>query len=230
MVNKVRVFIADSQQLFRQGVRASLGCVPDIEICGEAPLSTQLIAEIESAYPLVVLLGISSETDIEVGRSIKQRLPGTSVVILTDVPDDNGLYQAIRARAAAYLGRQVTPEQLIEVIRRAARGEHPINDTLLAYPRVAEKVLRQFQDLSWGKGVEEYVSPLTPRETQILTLMAQGYLNKQIAAELCLSEQTIKNHVTSILRKLDANARTQAVINAIKRGLIDVRDSRRSAA
>lgn len=204
-----------------------MASVPDIEICGEASFSPQLIAEIESAYPAVVLMGIGSEADIDIARTVKQRLPSTGVVILADILDDSGLYQAIRARAAAYISRQVTPEQLAEVVRRTARGEHPINDTLLAYPRVAEKVLRQFQDLSWGKGVEEYISPLTPRETQILTLMARGYLNKQIAAELYLSEQTIKNHVTSILRKLDANARTQAVVNAIRRGLIDVKDPRR---
>ena len=222
--------MADSQQLFRQGVRTSMEAMPDVEVCGEASLSPRLIAELESAFPSVVLLGITSEADIETARVVKQRFPGTSVVILTTSPDDGELYQAIRARAAAYLSRQVTPEQLADVIRRAARGEHPINDTLLAYPRVAERVLQQFQDLSWGKGVEEYLSPLTPRETQILTLMARGYLNKQIAAELCLSEQTIKNHVTSILRKLDANARTQAVVNAIKRGLIDVKDSSRRPA
>lgn len=230
MINKIRVFLADSQQLFRQGVRTSLAPMPDVEVCGEAPLSRQLITEIEAAFPAVVLLGVGDKADIETGRSIKQRLPGTSVVVLTSALDDSELYMAIRARAAAYISRQVTPEQLADIIRRAASGEHPINDTLLSYPHVAEKVLKQFQDLSWGKGVEEYLSPLTPRETQILTLMARGYLNKQIAAELCLSEQTIKNHVTSILRKLDANARTQAVVNAIKRGLIDVRDSRRPAA
>jgi len=224
--NTVRVFLADSQQLYRQGIKASLTSMPDIEVCGKAPLSPKLITEIEASFPLVVILGIGSDTDLEVARTIKQRLPGTGVVVLTAGLNDGELYQAIRARATAYLSRQVTPEQLGDVIRRAASGEHPINDTLLSYPHVAERVLKQFQDLPWGKGVEDYLSPLTSRETQILTLMGRGYLNKQIASELCLSEQTIKNHVTSILRKLDANARTQAVVNAIKRGLIDVRDTR----
>jgi DNA-binding NarL/FixJ family response regulator len=81
-------------------------------------------------------------------------------------------------------------------------------------------VLEQFQNFSWGKGAESFVSPLTPRETEILTYMAQGFFNKQIALQLNISEQTIKNHITSILRKLDANARTQAVITALKRGFI----------
>jgi DNA-binding NarL/FixJ family response regulator len=87
---------------------------------------------------------------------------------------------------------------------------------------VAAQVLEQFQDFSWGKGVETFVSPLTPRETEILSYMAKGHLNKQIAGMLDISEQTIKNHVTSILRKLDANARTQAVITAVKRGIISI--------
>jgi DNA-binding NarL/FixJ family response regulator len=111
---------------------------------------------------------------------------------------------------------------MLSNIRKAAGGGHPINDTFLTQPKVAQKVLEQFQELSWGREIEDFVSPLSPRETEILSYMARGYLNKQIADTLNISEQTIKNHVPSILRKLDANARTQAVVTAIKRGLIKV--------
>jgi DNA-binding NarL/FixJ family response regulator len=89
-------------------------------------------------------------------------------------------------------------------------------------PKVAEKVLSQFQKLSWQKDTEDIMSPLTPREIEILDYIARGYLNKQIAIELGISEQTIKNHVTSILRKLNANARTEAVVLAIKQGVISI--------
>ncbi len=89
-------------------------------------------------------------------------------------------------------------------------------------PKVAEQVLHQFQELSWRSEEVAFISPLTPRETEILNYIAQGYLNKQIAGELGISEQTIKNHVTSILRKLNANARTEAVVGAIKQGLISL--------
>jgi DNA-binding NarL/FixJ family response regulator len=221
---KVRLFLADSQQLFRQGIKTTFATLADIEICGEESVSGELIDNIENVIPHVVLLGIRSDADLDLARNIKQGLPSTSIIVMAPVFDDNQLFLAIKARAAAYLDRSVSSDKLLEVVRRAANGEHPINDALLTRPKVAERVLQQFQDLSWGRGVEAFLSPLTNRETQILRYMAQGYLNKQIAAELSLSEQTIKNHITSILRKLDANARTQAVVNAIRRGLIDVKE------
>jgi len=149
-------------------------------------------------------------------------LPSIATVILTPKLDDEQLFESIKARAAAYIPRDVTAEELASTIGRVAAGEHPINENMTANPRVAEKVLDNFQELTWGEQVEKFLSPLTHRETEILNYIAQGYLNKQIAAELHISEQTIKNHVTSILRKLDANARTQAVIIAIKRGLISI--------
>jgi DNA-binding NarL/FixJ family response regulator len=226
--NNIRTFIADSQHFYRQGVRACLASTHDIEICGEANVSPELTALIENATPNVLLLGIRSENDLDLARTLKQSLPSMGVIVLTSQHQDAELFLAIKSRAAAYLERHVTPDKLIETIRRAAASEHPINDLLLAHPNVAQRVLEQFQDLSWGKGVEAYVSPLTPRETQILRYMGQGYLNKQIAAELSLSEQTIKNHVTSILRKLDANARTQAVIFGIKRGLITLAEGKQT--
>jgi len=107
-------------------------------------------------------------------------------------------------------------------VERTAHGEHPINESLANRPRVAEKVLSQFQKLSWQKDTEDIMSPLTPREIEILDYVARGFLNKQIAIELGISEQTIKNHVTSILRKLNANARTEAVVLAIKQGMITI--------
>jgi two-component system, NarL family, response regulator DegU len=120
------------------------------------------------------------------------------------------------------LSKDSTAEQMVETIRRVARGEHPINESLTTRPKVAEQVLLQFQELSRRSQAEELISPLTPREMEILKYIGQGYLNKQIAGELHISEQTIKNHVTSILRKLNANARTEAVVLAIKQGLISI--------
>jgi len=221
---KIRIVVADQQPLFRQGIRSSLSQLTDIEICGEVGSSHELISTINNSYPDVILLDIdlSSNDGLGLARTVKQQLPSTAVIILTSQPNDDELFAAIKSRAAGYLKRDIASNELATAIRRAAQGEHPINDTLIAQPKVAEQVLQQFQDFSWGKGVESFVSPLTPRETEILTYMAQGYFNKQIAAKLNISEQTIKNHITSILRKLDANARTQAVVTAIKRGLISL--------
>jgi DNA-binding NarL/FixJ family response regulator len=219
---KIRVLIADQQPLFRQGIRSTLNQIADIDICDEVGSSNEVISATSNLYPDVVLLDISlSHGDgTDLAKTIKQLLPSAAVVLLSPQPNDDELFQAIKSRVAGYLRRDVSSHELVATIRRAAAGEHPINDTFLSQPKVAHQVLEQFQDFSWGKGVEPFVSPLTPRETEILTYMGKGYFNKQIAIELSISEQTIKNHITSILRKLDANARTQAVITAIKRGLI----------
>jgi DNA-binding NarL/FixJ family response regulator len=219
---KIKVLIADQQPLFRQGIRSTLNQIADIDICGEVGSSNEAISAINTLYPDVVLLDIelSLSDGMDLAKAIKQLLPSVAVILLSPQPNDDELFQAIKSRVAGYLKRDTSSNELVTTIRRAAAGEHPINDTFLSQPKVAHQVLEQFQNFSWGKGAESFVSPLTPRETEILNYMAQGYFNKQIALELNISEQTIKNHITSILRKLDANARTQAVITALKLGLI----------
>jgi two-component system response regulator DegU len=221
---KIRVLIADQQPLFRQGIHSTLSQIADIEICNEVGSSSEVISATSTLYPDVILLdiGLSDGNGTNLAKTLKQLLPSTAVILLSPQPNDDELFQAIKSRVAGYLKRDVSLNELVATIRRAAAGEHPINDTFLSQPKVAHQVLEQFQNFSWGKGAEPFVSPLTPRETEILTYMAKGYFNKQIAIELSISEQTIKNHITSILRKLDANARTQAVITAIKRGLISL--------
>lgn len=221
---KIKVLIADQQPIFRQGIRSFLNQIADIDICGEVGTGDELMSAINTLFPDVVLLDInlSSGDGSGLAKAVKQQLPSVAVVLLSHEPNDEELFQAIKSRVTGYLKRDLSSDVLVTTIRRAASGEHPINDTFLSQPKVADKVLQQFQDLSWGKGVESFVSPLTPRETEILSYMAKGYLNKQIADTLYISEQTIKNHITSILRKLDANARTEAVITALKRGLISL--------
>lgn len=221
---KKKVLIADEQPIFRQGIRSSLNQIADIDICGEVGNGDELMSAVNALFPDVVLLDINLSTGdgSDLAKAVKQQLPSVAVILLSPKPTDEELFQAIKSRVTGYLKRDVSLEELVNTIRRAAAGEHPINDTLVAQPKVAAQVLQQFQDLSWGRGIESFVSPLTPRETEILTYMAKGYLNKQIADSLFISEQTIKNHITSILRKLDANARTEAVVTALKRGLISL--------
>jgi len=218
----IKIIIADQQSLFRQGVSTILKQTNSIEIIGQVGSEQELMAALNSASPDILLMDInlSLSEKQNLAKAVKQLFPSVAIILLTPKLDDDELFHAIKSRASGYLSRNVSSDELISAIRRAARGEHPINDNLVAHPIVADKVLKQFQDFSWGKGVEAYVSPLTPRETEILTHMAHGHLNKQIASMLNISEQTIKNHITSILRKLDANARTQAVVTAIKLGLI----------
>ncbi|MCK4862959.1 MAG: response regulator transcription factor [Dehalococcoidales bacterium] len=222
--NKIQVFIISQQSLFLQAIEQTLSDTEDIIIVGTTSINEEVLKAIDNLPPDVALLDLDgpSENGLELGRKIKQRSPNIGVIMLTSNPEDTQLFQALKAQAVAYLSKEVTADQLIEIVRRVSKGEHPINECLTTRPKVAEHVLQQFQELTSRSESEAFISPLTPREIEILQYIAQGYLNKQIAAELGISEQTIKNHVTSILRKLNANARTEAVVVAIKQGLIKI--------
>jgi two-component system response regulator DegU len=222
--NKIQIFIISQQSLFLQALEQTFSETQDIVVLGTTGVSNEVLKSIDNLPPDVALLDLdgASESGLDLARKIRQRSPNIGVIILTSNPDDNQLFMALKAQAVAYLNKEVTATQLTETIRRVAKGEHPINESLTNRPKVAEHVLQQFQELSSRTEAEAFISPLTPREIEILQYIAQGYLNKQIAAELGISEQTIKNHVTSILRKLNANARTEAVVVAIKQGLIKI--------
>ena len=224
LMNKIQVFIVSRQFLFRQGIEHALAGTEDIEVSGTAEVNDEVLSAIDTLPPDVALVDIDAPSDsgLKLARRIKQRLSNIGVVVLSSNPDDAQLFRALKAQAVAYLNKEITADELIDIIKRVARGEHPINESLTSRPKVAEQVLHQFQELSWRNEVEGFIAPLTAREKEILNYIAQGYLNKQIAIELGISEQTIKNHVTSILRKLNANARTEAVVVAIKQGLISI--------
>jgi len=221
---KIKVCIISPQSLFRQGVRHSLAGMSSIEVINEAEANDEALSAVESSLPDVVMVDIDNPSDggLKLARQIRQRLPNIGVIVLTSTPDDDQLFQAIKAQAAAYLSKDITADELVNTIKRAAKGEHPINESFVSHPKVAEQVLHHFRELPLGQGAESFVSPVTSREQEILNYMAKGYLNKQIALALDISEQTVKNHVTSILRKLNANARTQAVVEAIKHGLVSI--------
>jgi len=221
---RVNVLILSSQVMFRIGMELILNTVENIKIIGSTDFSNGVQFSLDELPPDVVILDIdgTSKAGIEIAQNIKRRLPNIGVIIFTSSPNDNQLIQALKAQAGAYLSKESTPDQIIHAVKRVAHGEYPINESIQTQPKVAERILELFQDLSWKAEAETILSPLTPRETEILQYIAWGYLNKQIAIEFDISEQTIKNHVTSILRKLNANARTEAVVLALKRGFISL--------
>ena len=223
-MEKIQVYIISPQFLFRQGVEHTLSVVEDIRISGVADVNDEILASIETLPPDVALVDIDAPSDVglKLARNIKQRSPNIGVILMSSNYGDSQIFQALKAQAAAFLGKDTSSENLIDTIRRVAGGEHPINESVIHRPKVAEQVLQQFGELSNRNAAHAFIAPLTPREKEILSYIAQGYLNKQIAIELGISEQTIKNHVTSILRKLNANVRTEAVVVAIKQGLISL--------
>ena len=220
----IQVLIVSQQVLFRQGIERSLSGIEDIEISGTTGVNAEVLSAIDIMPPDVALVDIDAPSDsgLQLTHKVKQRLPNTGVVVLTSRQDDTQLFQALKAQASAYLSKEATVNELVDTIRRVAHGEYPINENLGAEPKLAEQVLLQFQEPSWRSEAEGFISPLTPREKEVLRCIAQGYTNKKTAYEFDISEQTIKNHVTSILRKLNANARTDAVVIAAKQGIISI--------
>jgi len=218
-MNKIKVMIIDEQAFFRAGVRQTLSQQPDLELL-ECDLTQDALELIEANLPDVALLGsdLASLSGIDLGRKIAQYYPNTKVIVLSPDPDDEELFEVIKTAAVACLSKRATADELASTIRRARKGEYPINESLMTRPRVARQVLNQFRGM--GRTMEGIVAPLTNRETQILTYVAEGNSNKEIAHILEISEQTIKNHVSAILRKLNANDRAHAVALALHSGWI----------
>ncbi|MDD5605299.1 MAG: response regulator transcription factor [Dehalococcoidales bacterium] len=223
----IRVMIIDEQPFFRAGVRLALESQSDFKVLDADP-SDDTLNSIDLFQPDIVLLGsdLANFSGLELGTRIARRYPNTKVIMLSPDPNDQELFKVIRSSAVACLKKTVPPEELISNIRSASRGEYPINDNEVSRPIIVRQVLNNFQDMeTLSRNVEEAVAPLTNREREILGHIADGNSNKQIARILNISEQTIKNHVSAIMRKLNANDRAHAVVLAIRRGLIKIEEN-----
>lgn len=240
-MERVRVFVADEQPIFLQGIHWTLQQEKDMEFVGASSEAQSALQAIETLTPDVVLVDVGLPvrgalaslqgergvpTALELGYQIRHRLPHTAVVVMTAFEDEEQLFQSIRVGAAAYCPRDIQPQELVAVIRRVSQGDYLINDSVLARPQVASRVLKQFRELTAAAAEAEplYV-PLSAREVEILDYIARGNSNKEIARALKISDQTVKNHITSILRKLQVNDRTQAVVYALRHGWIKMTDA-----
>ncbi len=217
----------DDHPLFRQGVRWALDAEPDMEVVGEAADGDQALALATELAPDVVLsdVNIPGPDGVEIARALKGVLPRTSVILMTAYDDEEQLFNAIRVGAAAYFLKDLAPHDLMDGIRRVFRGEYLINESVLSKPMMASRVLKQFTELPGDdEEVEPLFVPLSNREIEVLEQIAKGHSNKEIARALRISDQTVKNHITSILRKLAVNDRTQAVVYAIRHGWIKMEE------
>lgn len=226
-MDKTTIMVIDEQALFRAGVCQVLSEHPQFEVF-ECDLATDPMSKIEAAAPNIALLGcrLTTQNGLDLGRRIARYLPNTKVIMLSPDPNDEELFEVIKTAAVACLNKNASGDELVTAIERARGGEYPINESIMARPKVAQRVLRQFNEMTsmGGKAIQDIVAPLTARETQILNYVANGNTNKQIAEALEISEQTIKNHVSAILRKLNANDRAHAVVKAIRHGWISVEE------
>jgi DNA-binding NarL/FixJ family response regulator len=220
---RTRIVLVDDHALFRLGMRHLLEREADFEVIGEAEDARSAIDLAVDQNPDVVLMDLSlpSPGGIEATQRIKRQLPTTAVIVLAAAEDEDSLFDAIKAGAAAFILKEVNPADLVAIIRRVSSGEYLINDKVFSRPAVASRVLKEFRELAiYGQEAAPIFAPLSPREVEILDNIAQGMTNKQVAYALTISEQTVKNHMSSILRKLSVNDRTQAVVYAMKQGWI----------
>ena len=220
---RIRILLVDDHALIRVGMRSILEGEPDMEIVGEAadPRSA-LEAALETSPDIVLMdLSLPAPGGIEATQRIKRELPSCGIIVLAADEDEDALFEAIKAGAAAFILKDVGPDDLVTIIRRVSDGEFLINDKVFAKPAVASRVLKEFRELAvYGQEAAPIFAPLSPREVEILDNIAQGMTNKQVAYALSISEQTVKNHMSSILRKLSVNDRTQAVVYAMRQGWI----------
>jgi DNA-binding NarL/FixJ family response regulator len=218
-----KILLVDDHALFRMGMRGLLEREPDFEIVGEAQDSRGAVDAAMEQSPDIVLMDLSlpAPGGIETTQRIKRELPSVGIIVLAVSEDEDALFDAIKAGAAAFILKDVGPDDLVTIIRRVTAGEYLINDKVFAKPAVASRVLKEFRELAvYGQEAAPIFAPLSPREVEILDNIAQGMTNKQVAYALSISEQTVKNHMSSILRKLSVNDRTQAVVYAMRQGWI----------
>ena len=209
----ISVLIVDDHPVVRRGLRTFLELHADVRVVAEASNGIDGVSLAEELEPDVVLMDlVLPDLDgIEATRRIRSVSPSTSVIVLTSFADDDKVFPAIKAGATAYLLKDAEPQQLVEAIRLASRGEP------LLHPKIAARLMQEVA----GGGERDAVEDLTARELQVLRLLAQGLTNKLIAEELVVSEKTVKTHVSNILAKLHLSHRTEAALYAVRHGLAE---------
>ena len=210
----IRVLIADDHAVVRQGLRTFLDLQDDIEVVAEAADGEDALAAAERAQPDIILLDlvVPRLEGVATLRRLRERTPEARVIVLTSFGDDERLFAALRAGAVGYLLKDVEPAELVRAIRTADAGQSPLS------PAVAARVI---DELTHGGHRGVPADDLTPRELEVLRLIARGRSNKVIALELGMAEKTVKTHVSHVLTKLGLTDRTQAALYAVREGLVD---------
>lgn len=216
-MDEIRILIADDHPLIREGLRRILELDPQLKVVEEVGDGQGAINQARQLAPDVILMDLKMPgTDgIEASRVIRREFPEIRIIILT-VAEDDDMLEVIRAGACGYLLKDVEPSELLKAIHTVFEGRPAF------HPIVTSRLLGEYNRLSMPVRKDDEISMLTEREKEVLGLIAQGESNKNIAHKLFISEKTVKNHITSIFRKLKVEDRTQAAIFAIKRRMVEV--------
>jgi DNA-binding NarL/FixJ family response regulator len=218
----IRVLIVDDHALYRRGLLTVLETEDGIEVVGEAADGIEAVDQAEETLPDVIVMdvGMPKRGGIDACRVIKQRVPSARILMLTSSDDEANLFEAVRAGASGYLLKDVPPEEVAAGIRGVFHGQS------LLSPLMASKLREEFKQISQRETAPAPISGLelprlTERELGILRLVARGRLNREIAGELFISENTVRNHIRNILDKLQMHSRMEAAMYAVRQRLID---------
>lgn len=225
----ITVVIIDDHQIFRQGIRAYLDLIDDIEVVGEGRNGEEALDCIHEKQPDVALLDINLPmmNGMQVMRELSSERQPVHVIMLTAYDDPEQLLHAMRAGAAAYCPKEIELDSLVEVIHLVMQGNYVVTDKVFDEEGLNDWMEEGVEEVAgqYYAELSETFSPLSPRESEILQYVTRGMSNKEIAQLLGISHQTVKNHMTSILRKLAVDDRTQAAVYALRRGWVRLRDT-----
>ena len=218
MSDAIRVLICDDHALFRRGLIMVLESEEGIDVVAEAEDGEEAITKAEEAAPDVVLMDVRMPrmSGIEATRAIADAVPTAKILMLTVSDEEEDLYEAVKAGATGYLLKEISIEEVANAIRAVVTGQSLIS------PSMASKLLSEFNNLAKQAQQKVLVPKLTDRELQVLKLVAQGMSNREVAEDLFISENTVKNHVRNILEKLHLHSRMEAVVYAVREKLLDI--------
>jgi DNA-binding NarL/FixJ family response regulator len=227
---QIKVLIVDDHPVFRQGLCDVLETDPQLKVVGEAADGEVAIEMVHEVNPDVILMDINLPTinGLQVTRKIKAQLPDMKVIMITGYDDAEQVFHAIRVGASAYCPKDITPEALINIIHTVRNGNYVVGEKTMNYDELmnwVEQKIGRFAGPLVSDNEEMFV-PLSPREMEILEHVTRGLSNKEIAYKLGISHQTVKNHMTAILRKLRVDDRTQAAVYALRHGWVRLEGTR----
>jgi len=231
-MNEITLLIVDDHPLFRQGVVDALSLEPDMRVIGQAASGDEALEVIRSLQPDIAILDVNlpGKNGQQVTYQVTQEKLSTRVLLLTGYDDMEQALHAVLAGASAYCAKDVEPKHLTEIIREIAKGNFVVCDRIFTRDQLEHWLEEQIEGTrhSYSEPGSPF-HPLSEREMEVLSCVVHGMSNKEIAGQLMISHQTVKNHVTTILRKFGVEDRTQAVVYALKHGWVKLYDTKGKA-
>lgn len=234
-VHSNEVLIVDDHPLFRQGLRRLIEEEAGLRVVAEASTGYRAMQEAYLHRPALALVDVQlpGVTGLNVVRALKEECPRMPAIVLSTEREDDLILAAVQAGAAAFVTKDVAPELLLDTIRRVLRGERPIDVLIVSRPALARRLLLELRAVVPGDRVSAPLAPgllpLSPREMEVLDCVAQGLSNKEIANTLYITEQTVKNHITAVYKKLQVKDRVQALTCAVRRGWVQIGSAKPTA-